>query len=272
MLPTWQDQLGGRARSRFGKHRASWVFTFAAEYNAANPMLTVRLEMKIIGYCATLLLLLFGLIVGVAEQNTAEQQDLGNTPGVLHNEAVDFVLQHLQTPPSPAEARPLIIQLIKEFCVTRDLNCSSLSLPPVLPTVEEVLAGIHGSETFKTDLKLIIQLMAKIRKNPNVPALSLQQFEISLTDLETTVAARLRPAERIKFLGAVSVARMSALFWAPTEEGGLNRAQFLNISGVDWGFVVLFDVLGYLEGLEGGPEGGAINAASFSVYALLNFE
>lgn len=224
--------------------------------------------MKRLLFCMSLLLLTLGQISALAQDRRVDddqQQDMPNTPGELHNEGVQFILQHIQAVPSPSETRPLVIKLADEFCASADLDCPSGSPLPVPSSTEELLASIEGSKTFKDDLRLMFELINNIRPNAAAPGLSLQQYEVSLTDLETTVAGKLGPEERTRFLGAVSTARMSGLFWAPTEEGGLNGIHFLNTNGttpatIDWGKVVLADVQGFLGGgLKGAIIASVIN-------------
>ncbi len=220
-------------------------------------------------YCVALLLLT------VCQTPVFAQATLSNTPGALHNEGVQFILQNIRTIPSSAEIGPLVIQFTTEFCVRTDLDCSFVTLTSLVPpTNEQLLATIKGSQKFKNDLGLMFQLMDNIRPDSAAPGLSLHQYEISLTDLQTTVAENLAGNEQTEFLAAISIARMSALLWAPVEEGGINGSGFLNSFlgiKINWGKAVGADVGGFFSGLfkGGGLRGGVANAIASSASNVL---
>jgi hypothetical protein len=193
--------------------------------------------------------------------------------GEMHNEGVQFVLQHLKQVPSRQELRSTINGLASEWCATAHLQCSQVSVPPKLPlSTEAALAFVNGSPELKRDLGSVLDLFTS-----GGDTTSLQQLEQSLDQIEKASLEKLSPAERPILSEAISVATSSAKFWAPKAEGGLDGRSFLQPSGgrpvafkIPWKKIAGSDLEGCISCFFGGGAHGCIACAVvFSVVAWL---
>jgi len=220
--------------------------------------------------------LLIGLLAGNSGFAQEERREVRNfntkSLGEIHNEGVKYVLEHIKVVPPRDKVVPLIIRLTNEFCASSREDCGTLR-PDWQPTSpEKFLSTLHGTEAFKENFRSLIQITQS--NKTAMTGRMLQQYQISLDKLERTANGKLKGEERTRFLGALSVARASAIFWAPTQAGGLNGRHYLvdtnlpngGTDEIDWGAVGTADWAGEVFG---GPAGGVAASVAVLAYYLL---
>ncbi|MBZ5525386.1 MAG: hypothetical protein LAP21_24430 [Acidobacteriia bacterium] len=210
-------------------------------------------------------LLVAGFAFAQQERRESKNQKPSKSLGEIHNDGVKYVLEHIKKVPPRDKLGPLIARLTNEFCVKSRVDCGTLKPDWQPSNTEQLLSTLGGSEAFKENIGSLFRLtQSEIAMTKH----SLQQYQTSLDELEKTAERKLTGEERTRFLGAISVARSSAVFWAPKEAGGLDGRHFLNATNlpstgskkkVNWDAVVRADLSGLLQGGLGQAVGDSVH-------------
>lgn len=212
--------------------------------------------------------LLVNLVVASFSQTQTQRSANTNSNipvsvGDLHNAGVQYVLEQIKTVPRLDEVGPLVGRLTSEFCNIHHLACQSENRRVIPLNPEKLLAQTQGSKAFKDEIRSLISMVQHLTAGPRVTREVLEEYQRSLKGLETS-AAQLSPEERAKLSDAVSVARSSAILWAPKEAGGLDGKNFLHVRGTVHGSPMEFDedpILWDLAGMGTCGIGCAIGAS-----------
>jgi hypothetical protein len=194
--------------------------------------------------------------------------DSVQTAGVLHDNGVRYVLEHLDTIPPQAQLPVRVANLVREYCQTIGRKCSASVANPSFPLDAERIAVSQGSDDFK---RITRTLFLAGRSAPNLRA-----FTTSVDAVEREARTRLNSTEREHFASIASIARSSATYWAPKSQGGRDgagtRLPYAGNTGstvkvtIDWVEVAEADWEGCVQTIEFGCVDGAI---LFSVADIL---
>ncbi len=173
-------------------------------------------------------ILLLEALLSPAFASTAMKQSHlhKKSPGELHNEGMKFILERIKVMPKPGDRKRLVISLANRYLESIGEAPVKMDSPNPPRNYDEAISGIrniNGSDTLKSAFKSVLKLE---RRNPKLAAL-----DRALVKLERETAPRLKGDELDRFSHAVSIARASARFWAPSEQGGVNGMKYFHPKG-----------------------------------------
>lgn len=197
--------------------------------------------------------------------------------GIRHNEDLKYILENLDEIPTRKSIKPTIESVLSvKYSTENQLKSVSSSLdeiPDFPETIEELdlyswVDSYDISEELKEKIKESLDILSKgYELNELLSILSQKELEaenlFSGTELNT-------------YYFHLSVAKNSAIFWAPESEGGLNGIQYLNTDNlksaqaVNWWKVLGCDcVAGVVGSMTATPFGGAMAYAGASAISVI---
>lgn len=167
--------------------------------------------------------------------------------GVLHNEALKYVLENTTEIPISSETKSFVEQILNQ-----KYDSVSLDSIPEIPSNIDSLDLLTWLNEFNisTDLKSeIAKTFTLFESEPDLAYL------ISEIEAREVAADSLFEGEELnKYYEHLAVAKYTATFWYPESQGGLNGIQYLNIGSlkstqaVNWWKVLGVDVVGGVMG------------------------
>lgn len=191
-----------------------------------------------------------------------ERRDNETSVGEIHNDGLRYVLMHFDGESSAEAAKRGVVELVNKFAreVDDDVHVTLQHIPQNLEQAVSALKNVQGSMALREGCRRLLNLT---RRN-----LTLSEVDKELIQLAGEVTPELRGKELERFAGTMSVARHSARFWAPGEQGGDNGIRYLRSKGatpaessLPW---YAWDAVGFFEG-------GWPGAIALSVLSILGF-
>ena len=186
--------------------------------------------------------------------------------GELHNRGVQFVLSRLKEIPKPEERRQVVFELTRQYFASIKEPFPYSTVADLPEAGDNSVERVQGSEGLKAALGSVLTDARNYT--------TLREFNRGMDKLARQTSPTLRGEELQRFSHAVSVAKSSATFWAPTGEGGLNGRRYLRLKGEvgpaaripGW---LSADIIGCMAGWEFDGPGCLVGAIIGSViYAL----
>ncbi len=194
--------------------------------------------------------------------------------GQMHNRELKYILQNTHAKPARGTEREYVENRLGEIHNGKKSSVSLAFLPdfpddPELLDPEEWIAGSELSTALKKEVSKTFELFRR--------SACLDEIMEGIRSREVVAAGQFTGAELDLLYEHLAVARYTATFWAPEEEGGMNGMQFLEAGGlssgngkksektVNWWKVLGVDCVG---GMMGGPAGYA-GASAISVIMQL---
>jgi len=181
--------------------------------------------------------------------------------GILHNEALKYVLEKTTEIPPSKETKAFVEKILNE-----KYENTSLSSIPAFPgnfndlDLSVWIDNFEVSEDLKVEAKKTFDLF----KNAN----NLNEILISIENREVEANTIFSGSELDLYYEHLAVARHTAIFWYPVDQGGLDGFQYLaagslkSTNAVNWWKVLGVDCIG-------GWMGGAVGYAGASLIAVI---
>ncbi len=181
--------------------------------------------------------------------------------GILHNEALKYVLENTTEIPISSETKAYVEQIPNQKYPN-----TSLSSIPAFPNnfndldVYAWIDNFNVSEGYKVEVKKTFDLF----KNAN----NLNEILSSIADREVQANSKSNASELDLYYEHLAVAKHTAIFLSPEDQGGLDGFQYIatgnfkSTNAVNWWKVLGVDCVG-------GCMGGAVGYAGASAIAVI---
>jgi len=181
--------------------------------------------------------------------------------GVLHNEALKYVLENTTEIPISSETKSFVEQILNE----KYQNTSLSSIPAFPDNFNDLdpyvwINQFNVSEAYKVEVKKTFDLF----RNAN----NLNEILTSIEDREIQANTIFSGSDLDLYYEHLAVARHTAIFWSPEDQGGLNGIQYVAVGSfkstkaINWWKVLGVDCVG-------GCMGGAVGYAGASAISVI---
>jgi hypothetical protein len=181
--------------------------------------------------------------------------------GILHNEALKYVLENTTEIPISSKTKAFVEQTLNQ----KYPNTSLSSIPAFPNNFNDLdlyvwIDNFNVSEDYKVEVKKTFDLF----KNAN----NLNQILSSIEDREVQANSLFSGSELDLYYEHLAVAKHTAIFWSPEDQGGLDGIQYIatgnfkSTNAVNWWKVFGVDCVG-------GYMGGAVGYAGASAIAVI---
>jgi hypothetical protein len=195
--------------------------------------------------------------------------------GIMHNIQLQYVFENLDTIPNFSEALECIENILITGFYPLETTLNLEAMPDIDPDLSSFDVQYWLSNfTISNQLKLEVSNTISIIQN----ALTLGEIISSITEKEENAHLIFSGTDLDLYYEHLAVAKHTSIFWFPSNQGGLNGIQFLDLdnlnsdfdfedtySEVNWWKVLTVDCIG---GMATGPVGYVAGSAIATVMQL----